>query len=335
MGYLALTYGDLVCFRFGETTYVLGIVGAPCVGNIRCLVATFYRDGVGTLENITFVSYKISELELICHLDNLRFDELRREAMIANPEWGVDDILYYFDKHSNMKKDETNPIGKKWEFDEEVTKVFDDMLSRSIPNYETMRDLCFKMGRHFVNPHGYVSDIGCSNGIAIEPFVKAFPDVRFVLSDVSEPMLEACRAKYATNGKVIIMNSDLRERGVPTTNNDLILSILTLQFTPIEYRQDILESVYESLNEGGAFIMVEKVLGNSSRIDNMLVDEYYNIKRENGYTEELIKNKRKSLEGVLVPLTASFNEHMLATAGFKKVDCFWRCLNFAAWLAIK
>jgi tRNA (cmo5U34)-methyltransferase len=231
-------------------------------------------------------------------------------------------------------KDTVNPNGKKWEFDEEVTKVFGDMLSRSIPNYDTMRELCFMVGRNFVRENGIVSDIGCSNGLASDKFVNAFPNAKFYLSDVSEPMLDACRKKYEGNENVVVLNHDLRN-GVPMKGNDLVIASLTLQFTPIEYRWNILQSIYDSLNPGGALILVEKILGSNARIDNILVNEYYNIKRENGYSEELIQNKRKSLEGVLVPLTSDFNEHLLTMCGFKEIDCFWRCLNFCAWVAIK
>ena len=231
-------------------------------------------------------------------------------------------------------KDTVNPNGKKWEFDEEVTKVFGDMLSRSIPNYDTMRELCFMVGRNFVRENGIVSDIGCSNGLASDKFVIAFPNAKFYLSDVSEPMLDACRKKYEGNENVVVLNHDLRN-GVPMKGNDLVIASLTLQFTPIEYRWNILQSIYDSLNPGGALIIVEKILGSNARIDNILVNEYYNIKRENGYSDELIQNKRKSLEGVLVPLTSDFNEHLLTMCGFKEIDCFWRCLNFCAWVAIK
>lgn len=231
-------------------------------------------------------------------------------------------------------KDTVNPNGKKWEFDEEVTRVFGDMLSRSIPNYDTMRELCFMVGRNFVRENGIVSDIGCSNGLASDKFVNAFPNAKFYLSDVSEPMLDACRKKYEGNENVVVLNHDLRN-GVPMKGNDLVIASLTLQFTPIEYRWNILQSIYDSLNPGGALILVEKILGSNAHIDNILVNEYYNIKRENGYSEELIQNKRKSLEGVLVPLTSDFNEHLLTMCGFKEIDCFWRCLNFCAWVAIK
>lgn len=121
----------------------------------------------------------------------------------------------------------------------------------------------------------------------------------------------------------------------PKAKASLVLSILTLQFTPIEYRQKILNNIYDSLENGGAFILVEKVLGNTDEIDSMLVDEYYKLKKENDYTQEQIQTKRKSLEGVLVPVTAKWNEDLLHNTGFTKVDCFWRCLNFAGWIAIK
>lgn len=229
--------------------------------------------------------------------------------------------------------DKTNPIGK-WEFNKEVTNVFDNMISRSIPDYETMRKLCYMIGRNFITNGGTISDIGCSNGLASEDFIYNFPNANFVLSDVSESMIESCKERYDGIGNVSVIYHDLRN-GIPTHNNDLVISSLTLQFTPIEYRWGIIQSIYDGLRNGGALILVEKVLGENSNIDNILVEEYYNIKRNNGYSDELIMNKRKSLEGVLVPLTAKFNEYLLNRCGFSQVDCFWRCLNFCAWVAIK
>jgi tRNA (cmo5U34)-methyltransferase len=36
-----------------------------------------------------------------------------------------------------------------------------------------------------------------------------------------------------------------------------------------------------------------------------------------------------------VPVTAGWNEEMLRGAGFQEIDCFWRWLNFAGWVAVK
>jgi tRNA (cmo5U34)-methyltransferase len=66
-----------------------------------------------------------------------------------------------------------------------------------------------------------------------------------------------------------------------------------------------------------------------------MVDLYYKMKSDNGYSQEQIERKRLSLEGVLVPVTAKWNEELLKQAGFKYIDCFWRWMNFAGWIAIK
>lgn len=224
---------------------------------------------------------------------------------------------------------------EKWEFDKEVAECFDDMLSRSIPEYDLMRELCFRVGDHYVQPDTYIVDVGCSNGIAMEPFVKKYSeDCKFLMMDVSEPMLDICREKYAMNGNVEVKSGSICEE-IPKVPASLVTSVLTVQFTPIEYRQKIISDIYKRLVNGGAFVFVEKVLGNSYELDQMMVEEYYRMKSENQYTRNQIAEKRKSLEGVLVPITANWNEEMLTTAGFRHVDCFWRCLNFAAWVAVK
>jgi tRNA (cmo5U34)-methyltransferase len=82
-------------------------------------------------------------------------------------------------------------------------------------------------------------------------------------------------------------------------------------------------------------ILVEKVLGADAEIDRMMVEIYHGHKREHGYSDEDIIRKALSLEGVLVPVTARWNVELLEQAGFRHIDCFWRWMNFAAWIGIR
>jgi tRNA (cmo5U34)-methyltransferase len=82
-------------------------------------------------------------------------------------------------------------------------------------------------------------------------------------------------------------------------------------------------------------VLVEKVLGQDAHSNDLLVNLYYELKGKNGYTEEQINNKRVALEGILVPVTASWNVQFLQNAGFSHVECFWRNLNFAGWVGVK
>ena len=233
--------------------------------------------------------------------------------------------------------DHTVPEGR-WAFNAEVTQVFENMLSRSIPQYEVMRRACFEVACKYVRPKTAIVDLGCSRGDAIQALLDKYgAQNRFVGVEVSEPMLEAARERfrgYIDCGVVDIRQMDLRTAYPPVVAS-VTLSVLTLQFTPIEYRQRIVSDVYRHTQEGGAFILVEKILGSSAEIDRALAETYYSLKREHGYSEEEIERKRLSLEGVLVPVTAKWNEELLRDAGFRQVDCFWRWMNFAGWVAVK
>ena len=236
------------------------------------------------------------------------------------------------------QKDNVIPTSK-WSFSDDVTKCFGDMLSRSIPSYDTMRSLTYMLGFSFVTQGKDIIDIGCSTGLGVDAFIKHFGCCnRYILIDESESMSNSCKEKYKSwieSGIVRVDHSNICQDGIPHSKACLILSILTLQFTPIEYRQHLLKQIYERLDAGGAFIFVEKILGSSAETNALLVDNYYAIKEKNGYTKEMIDAKRKSLERVLVPVTYEANESFLKNAGFSRVECFWRCLNFCGWIAVK
>jgi len=238
---------------------------------------------------------------------------------------------------SDDSRDDVMPRGA-WQFDQEVTAVFDDMLQRSIPQYNAMRVVTFEVGRRFVQPGTAIIDMGCSRGQALLPFVSNFGDANsYVGLEISDPMIEAARvncARHPHGERVTIQSADLRHE-FPGVTSSLVLAVLTLQFTPIEYRQRIIRRVFDSLAPGGAFILVEKVLGATAEIDEAFVDLFLRIKKENGYSQSQIDRKRLSLEGVLVPVTARWNEELLREEGFSSVDCFWRHLNFAGWVAVK
>ena len=228
--------------------------------------------------------------------------------------------------------------GEKWAFDDSVTDAFDNMLARSIPMYEVMRNACFDLAVRYTKRNTDIVDLGCSRGEAMAQLVDYFGiNNRFVGVEVSKPMAEAARSRFAgmiKAGVVVIKDMDLRTT-YPAVSASVTLSILTLQFTPIEHRLRILKNIYDHMLPGGALIIVEKILGGSAELDAAMVDLYYQMKAKNGYSQEQIDRKRLSLEGVLVPVTARWNEEMLKMSGFSQVDCFYRWCNFAGWVALK
>lgn len=121
------------------------------------------------------------------------------------------------------------------------------------------------------------------------------------------------------------------EAGTPFTS--VFISSVFNSVPFMAYRRFMLRQICESIVDGGALIYVEKVVAGS--LDDLMVDLYYQMKRENGYTDEQIMAKRRSLENVLSPLEPEWNEALLKEVGFRRVQMFWRCLNFCGWIAVK
>ncbi len=241
-----------------------------------------------------------------------------------------------------MVTDRTMPEGS-WSFDQNVTDAFDDMLERSIPAYNVMRDLTTRLAIHYVQPGSDVVDLGCSRGAALAGVKDWFDRTtdrpgRYVGVDISEPMLEAAAARFRpsieSGDDVVIRFCDLRY-AYPEVAASVTLAVLTIQFTPMEHRWRILQDAYNSTLPGGALLLVEKVLGASAELHATMDDEYLRFKGRNGYSDEAIARKRASLEGVLVSQTAFMNERMLHDVGFRHVDAYYRWLNFAGWIAVR
>jgi tRNA (cmo5U34)-methyltransferase len=234
-------------------------------------------------------------------------------------------------------RDEIIP-GQEWSFNEDVANVFDDMLGRSIPGYENMRETVIRMIAPIVTNGGYVLDLGCSHGEMIAKLIKDLGSstyVNYVGVDSSTAMVSKARQRFADDERVTIVHADIADAEMQRLRYDIVLSVLTLQFIPIEHRQDILKQIYESLTPNGCFILVEKVLGETQIGQEHLVSVYHQMKKDNGYSEEQVEAKRISLQNVLVPLRASENIRLLKSAGFSVVQPFWQNLNFVGIYASK
>lgn len=226
------------------------------------------------------------------------------------------------------------PAAPRWSFDEGVTQVFEDMLRRSIPQIDVMRGLVVDLADRYRSPATSIVDLGASRGDAVAAMVARGWENHFDLVEVSPPMAEVCRSRFEP-AVASVHEFDLRAGYPDVGAASVTLCVLALQFTPIEHRLRILRDAWRHTLPGGALILVEKVLGADAEANETLVKLYHDLKERNGYSREEIDRKAASLEGVLVPVTARWNEELLRSAGFGTVECFWRCLNFAGWVAVR
>lgn len=223
-------------------------------------------------------------------------------------------------------------------FNAKVAGVFDDMVSRSVPFYEEMQRMTCELAKDFAQPGTNLYDIGCSTAttlLAMDEIVD--PSVRFIGIDNSEDMLAKAQEKVSANGtsrNIEFKVADLHQ-GLYLENASVITMLLTLQFVRPLYRERVMTSLFNGLNDQGCLIMVEKLTSEDTIFNRLFISHYYDFKRRNGYSETEISQKREALENVLIPYRVEENLELLKAVGFKHVELFFRWYNFCGIIAVK
>ena len=225
-----------------------------------------------------------------------------------------------------------------FKFGENVAKVFDDMLNRSVPFYGEVQRMMAELADNHAVEGSFVYDLGCSTGTTMIGMDTLVPkEIKFIGIDDSQEMLDKCKSKLMEMGfsrPYELRCADLG-KGAKIENASVVVLCLTLQFVRPIYREQLLKSILEGLNPGGVLILVEKVLAEESNFNRDFIDYYYNYKRRNQYSELEISQKREALENVLVPYKLSENISLLRDNGFAHCEVFFKWYNFAGIIATK
>lgn len=225
-----------------------------------------------------------------------------------------------------------------FKFSENVAKVFDDMVSRSVPYYGEIQRMTAELAADHAKEGSYVYDLGCSTGttmIGMDTMVD--PSIRFIGIDDSQEMLDKCKSKF--DEIKFVREYELRcadlGQGIKIENASVVVLCLTLQFVRPIYREQLIRNICQGLNPGGVLILVEKILAEESSFNRDFIKYYYNYKRRNHYSELEISQKREALENVLIPYKLSEDIALLRDQGFAHCEVFFKWYNFAGIIATK
>jgi len=225
-----------------------------------------------------------------------------------------------------------------FKFDTQVTEVFDDMVTRSVPFYVEMQRMMSEIIPDYVQPNTSLYDLGCSTGTTLLSLNSLLDQsIKFVGVDSSSQMIEMSRSNFKKNDfnrPFDLINTDLY-KAIVIKNASTVVMCLTLQFIRPFHRHKLIESIYRQLNNGGCLILIEKILAEDSVLNRQFIKYYYDLKRRNNYDEMEIAQKRESLENVLIPYKLSEDLELLAESGFHKTEVFFKWYNFAGIIAIK
>ena len=227
---------------------------------------------------------------------------------------------------------------QSFSFDGQVAQVFPDMIQRSVPGYNQILQNTAKFAEHFVTDNSNCYDLGCSVGESSLDMSSGITasNVRIIGVDNSDAMLERCHHhidafKHSTT--IELYEGDIVD--FPIENATMVVLNFTLQFIAQPQRKALLENIYKGMKPGGVLLLSEKICFDSALDNQLMIDLHHQFKRENGYSELEISQKRSMLENVLVPETLDDHLTRLKSIGFSRYQCWLQQYNFISMYAVK
>ena len=222
-------------------------------------------------------------------------------------------------------------------FDASVASVFPDMINRSVPGYATVVGMTGTLAAQHARPGSQIYDLGCSWGASLLSVARepACDRCELIGIDNSGSMLEQASnhlAQFPEAKRIQLQYADVLD--TPLHNASVVIMNYTLQFIPIEEREGLLKRIREAMMPGDVLILSEKLTLPDPRLNEYLIDLHHDFKRQQGYSDLEIAQKRQALEDVLVPETRQTHVERLQKVGFSRCDVWFHCLNFGSLIAI-
>ena len=226
----------------------------------------------------------------------------------------------------------------RFAFDEDVAKVFDDMIQRSVPGYSAIVAMIGVLAQNFAQANSNVYDLGCSLGAAtlIMRHRITHSNCRILSVDKSQAMCGHCKQNMLQDKATIpvdVICADISD--VEIENASVIILNFTLQFVKPENRDTLLTKIYTGMLPGSILVLSEKINFSDPQEEHFQTEMHHMFKRLNGYSNLEISQKHTALENVLRPDTIDLNMQRLRNAGFEQVYKWYQCFNFVSFVAVK
>lgn len=227
---------------------------------------------------------------------------------------------------------------QSFEFNQQVVEVFPDMIERSVPGYKSIIEGIGDIAAQFNQSNSNLYDLGCSLGAASFSIRQKVADssCKIIAVDNSAAMVERCKliqSSYNFEMPIDVIEGDINQLNMNSAS--IVVLNFTLQFLPLEQRNTLIEKIYAALKPGGVLILSEKLQLSHRELDEQIIELHHDFKKNNGYSDMEIAQKRAALENVLIPDSRQVHLERFQSAGFKYFDSWFQHYNFASFIAIK
>lgn len=210
------------------------------------------------------------------------------------------------------------------EFDFNKIKDFDQHINLSIPNYDFLSSHVKFLIEALTEKETNVIDLGCSTGSLLLSLERD-SSCSYYGYDISNLLPKDIKTE------IVFENKDILKTDLPN-DASVVSSIFTLQFLPTHKRKEVIKKAYDSLNEGGHFIVCEKTHSENPSLESLTNSVYYKYKRQH-FTDNEILEKQQELTSIMKLKTSKMIEEELKDFSF--VEIFWKSYGFCGFIARK
>ena len=219
------------------------------------------------------------------------------------------------------------------EFFDAMARDYDSIARRGMPRYEEMLDV--QVG---CLPDGLkdVLELGCGTGALTVRLAERFPDAKLVAVDGSPEMIKVAQARLAALADTVARPSfqltRFEELGLSEGSYDLIASNMSLHH--LVDKEPFYTKLRLALRPGGLLVFGDELTGALAHIEELHWDAWLDFARQPGHlTEPEIDEIVSHTEQIDHYETLPRQLALLRAAGFEAVDCVWRYLNYAVFVA--
>jgi tRNA (cmo5U34)-methyltransferase len=228
-----------------------------------------------------------------------------------------------------------------WSFSDQTAKNFDQHIEKSVPFYSQGHQIICDLSDFFITNDSICYELGCATGELSIQLTEHnnHKQAAFIGIDVEKDMIDIANEKkqlkinQSDKSSCDFICDDILQ--IEYQSADMIIAYYTVQFIRPSQRQELINTIYQSLNWGGALLLFEKVRANDARFQDITTNLYNDYKIAQGYSAEEIFHKTRSLKGVLEPFSTQGNLDLLKRAGFVDIISVFKYICFEGFLAIK
>lgn len=228
----------------------------------------------------------------------------------------------------------TKPAG---EFFGEISGAYDSIARRGMPRYEEMLETvaaCLPDG-----PSDLL-ELGCGTGALTRLLAERYSDATLRAVDAAPEMIERAQARLvaagvATAGMIADTSFEVARfeaLSLPERSYDLIAANMSLHH--VEDKQPFYTRLRLALRPGGLLVFGDELKGAHAYIEERHRDAWLEFARLPGHlSEDEVAEIVRHSEEIDHYETLPRQMELLRAAGFDPVDCVWRYLNYAVFVA--